>query len=284
MRFLLPLVGATVMLCAAASPERASDPDVARAQAGIERLRALVDAGAVPRAQLQQAEDALADAQDLAILRRTMYAKDLVEDQADEMIAAAQRRLDRRKKQLDRMRGMVDAGVAAKVELGTYLEEVDYARKEYDLAVSRANLCHEVAAMARAEQDLQLHPGPIALDGGRTSVRYDGGGVFTPADLSQIEAAFERRFSKPLPVSAMGETAVHRALGFDHRGRVDVALNPDQPEGVWLRQYLEAHRIPYFAFWHAVAGKATGAHIHIGLESTRLALAPRSGRAAVSAD
>jgi len=85
-----------------------------------------------------------------------------------------------------------------------------------------------------------------------------------------VSAAFEHRFLKPLPVSAMGETAVHRALGFDHRGRVDVALIPDQPEGVWLRQYLEARRIPYFAFWQASPGKATGAHIHIGPESTRL--------------
>jgi hypothetical protein len=272
MRFLLALLGATVLLCAAAAPEPPPDPGVARAQAGIERLRALVEAGAVPAAQLRQAEEALADARDLAILRRTMYARDLAGDQADEMIAAAKRRLDRRQKQLDRMRGMVDAGVAARIELGTFLEEVDYARKEYDLAVSRADLCREVAAMARAEQDLLLHRDPLSLDPGRTSVRYQGDGVFTPAEFQEIAAAFERRFSKPLPVSAMGDTAVHRALGFDHRGRVDVALNPDQPEGLWLRQYLEARRIPYFAFWRAVAGKATGAHIHIGPESTRLAL------------
>ena len=76
--------------------------------------------------------------------------------------------------------------------------------------------------------------------------------------------------------SAVGETAVHRALGFDHRNRVDVALNPDQPEGVWLRRYLESRRIPYFAFWQAVPGKATGAHIHMGPMSTRLAPGARA--------
>ena len=54
---------------------------------------------------------------------------------------------------------------------------------------------------------------------------------------------------------------------------MDVAVEPDSREGKWLRQYLEAHRIPYFAFWHAAAGKATGAHIHIGPESTRLSAA-----------
>jgi hypothetical protein len=102
--------------------------------------------------------------------------------------------------------------------------------------------------------------------------RYEGDGTFTPVEFTRIESAFATRFGKAIPVSAMGETAVHRALGFDHRGRVDVAIYPDTPEGVWLRQYLAQNHIPYFAFRHAVPGKATGAHIHIGPMSTRLKL------------
>ena len=90
--------------------------------------------------------------------------------------------------------------------------------------------------------------------------RFDGDGIFTPGTLARVEMAFAAHFGKPLPVSAMGETAVHRALGFDHRGRVDVAVHPDQPEGVWLREFLTENRIPYFAFRQAVPGKATGAH------------------------
>src|SRR5262249_61389063 len=103
------------------------------------------------------------------------------------------------------------------------------------------------------------------------SDRFEGDGLFTAAQFRDISQAFELRFAKALPVSAMGETAVHRALGFDHRNRVDVAVHPDQPEGVWLLQYLSRNRIPYFAFRHAVPGKATGAHIHIGPMSSRLA-------------
>jgi len=244
---------------------------VLRARLAIERLRALVEAGALPRVQLEQAEDALGDAQDMAVLRRTMYGQDITEEQSNEMVAAAQRRLGRRQKQLDRVRGLIDSGIAAKNDLGPLEEQVDYARKEYDLAVSRANLNRELVEMARAEQIRQSHQEQGPAGSGPAAVRYDGSGVFTPAQFQQVSAAFEHRFAKPLPVSAMGETAVHRALGFDHRGRVDVALNPDQPEGVWLRQYLEARRIPYFAFWQAAPGKATGAHIHIGPESTRLA-------------
>jgi len=267
MRFLLLLTIGTVWLRAG------EDPDVLRARLAIQRLRALAEAGAIPRVQLEQAEDALGDAQDMAVLRRTMYGQDITEEQANEMVAAAERRLDRRQKQLDRVRGLVDSGIAAKNDLEPLAGQVDYARKEYELAVSRANLNRELVAMARAELVRPSRPGQEPAGGVPVPVRYDGAGVFTPAQFTQVSAAFERRFSKRLPVSAMGETAVHRAMGFDHRGRVDVALNPDQPEGVWLRQYLEARRIPYFAFWQAAPGKATGAHIHIGPESARLSAA-----------
>jgi hypothetical protein len=65
-------------------------------------------------------------------------------------------------------------------------------------------------------------------------------------------------------------TAVHKALGFDHTGRVDVAVNPDSPEGIWLREYLDARAIPYYAFRVKMTGKSTNPHIHIGPSSTRL--------------
>jgi hypothetical protein len=272
MRFLLSLTAGALLLCVSAQSAAlhdADDPDVARARIDIERMRALVEAGALPRAQLERAEDALGDAQDMAVLRRTMYSRDLTDEQVGEMLAAAQRRLDRRQSQLDKTRRQVEAGVTAPAELTALVEMADYARKEYDLAVSRADLCHELTAMVLAERNQPAHPG--LADGPRSVERYDGAGVFTPAEFQQVQAAFEHHFAKPLPVSAVGETAVHRALGFDHRNRVDVALNPDQPEGVWLRHYLESRSIPYFAFWQAVPGKATGAHIHMGPMSTRLA-------------
>ena len=100
--------------------------------------------------------------------------------------------------------------------------------------------------------------------------RFDGTASFTAVRIPASRDRLREPFSKPLPVSALGDTAVHRALGFDHRDRVDVAVHPDQPEGIWLRQYLEINRIPYIAFRQAVRGKATGAHIHIGPASTRL--------------
>src|SRR3954449_8980055 len=68
---LIPLVCA---VCLAAQTE---EPEVARARAEIEKLRHLVDAGVIPRNQLEKAEAAMADAQDAAFLRKTIYGQDL---------------------------------------------------------------------------------------------------------------------------------------------------------------------------------------------------------------
>jgi hypothetical protein len=260
---------AGLILCAAAlfaqSPE---DPEVARARLELNRIRALVDTGALPRAQLQKAEDAVADASDAALLRGSSFAQDLTEDNANLLVDAANRRFERRKKAFDDAKKLVDAGAMPAQTLSHLLDEMDFARKQSELAATRADLVKQAAEMAEAEAALQSHA--AVPQSPSIAERYDGDGVFTPQIFERVEAAFEQRFGKPLPVSANGETAVHRALGFDHRGRVDVALRPDQAEGAWLLDYLKSRHIPFFAFRQAVPGKATGAHIHLGPQSVRL--------------
>lgn len=244
-------------------------PEAARARAELERLRALVEAGAAPRAELERAEGELADAADASLLHRTLYGPDLTVDEAGEMLEAARRRVDRRRAELAAARKLVEEGVASQLSLGPYLEELDRARREYDLADSRARVCRELAAIAQLEAESGFESGPAArVDG------FQGTASFTLEDFRRVQAAFETRFGSELPVSALGDTAVHRALGFDHRDRVDVAVHPDRPEGVWLRRYLDRERIPYFAFRGAVPGKSTGAHIHIGPASPRLGRSP----------
>ena len=260
-----------LLVCAGAVGAQTNDVAGSGARQGrSSELRALVEAGAAPRAQLEKAEEAMADAQDAAILRRTLYGQDLTAEQTGEMMAAAGRRFDRRRKALDEAKRLVEAGAASQLSLGGFLEEMDRARKEADLAESRASLVRELTEMAQAEESLAIKLAEEPAEAPQIADRYDGDGIFTAGTLARVEMAFARHFGKPLPVSAMGETAVHRALGFDHRGRVDVAVHPDQPEGVWLREFLTENRIPYFAFRQAVPGKATGAHIHIGPMSTRL--------------
>src|ERR1022692_3171832 len=136
MRFLLGLILVACAACVFAQTEE--PPEVLRAKAGIERLRSLVEAGVAPRAQLVQAEAAIADAEDAALLRRTLYGNDLTDDQVEEMLAAAARRLDRRTLALADGRKLVDGGVASLLSLSPLLEELDAARRELDLAESRA--------------------------------------------------------------------------------------------------------------------------------------------------
>ena len=266
-------LGPMLVVCALCAFAQSGDsPELIRARADVEKLRVLVEAGAAPRHDLEKAEDRIADAEDEAFLRTTLYGPDLTAEQAGDMIAAAGRRFERRKTAYDDAKKLVDAGVASELSLDTFIRDMDMARKECELADSRAKLTEEMAAMARAEEALETRLAEQPSEAPDLAERFDGDGIFTPATFSRVEAAFERHFGKPLPVSAMGETAVHRALGFDHRGRVDVAVYPDTPEGVWLRDYLTSNHIPYFAFRHAVPGKATGAHIHLGPMSTRLKL------------
>src|SRR5271169_281147 len=107
MRFWLAL-----LVCSTCLVAQDDDPEVARAKAGIEKLRALVAAG------------------------------------------AAHRRLARRQKAYDEALKLVEAGVASQLSLTNFLEEKDLARKECDLAESRARLIAQLAEMAKAEEAL----------------------------------------------------------------------------------------------------------------------------------
>lgn len=263
--------GLLLLVCAlCAFSQSAGDPEVERAKVLLDKMRALEQAGAVPRVQVAKAEEALADAQDAAEIRAQIYSQDLTEEQANELVAAACRRFERRKQAFDNAKKLVDAGAEASGILTNLLQDMDFARKECDLADTRAKLAKQMTEMAKAEEALQAKLAERPAEAPQIAERFDGDGAFTPKVFEKVETAFESRFGKPLPISANGETAVHRALGFDHRGRIDVAIHPDQPEGVWLREYLTQNNIPFFAFRQAVPGKATGAHIHLGPMSTHL--------------
>ena len=100
-------------------------------------------------------------------------------------------------------------------------------------------------------------------------LRFNGGAAWSLVDASKIKEFFARRFGRPLPISAFGQTATHDRLRFDHRNAIDVALHPDSKEGRALLRYLRQAGIPFIAFRKAVPGAATGAHVHIGKPSRR---------------
>jgi peptidoglycan hydrolase-like protein with peptidoglycan-binding domain len=219
--------------------------------------------------------DIAADIHDEAVIEVTLYRSVTAEEirknpaefmrQADELVAATQRRVNRH-----------DAKLNAALSAGASSEEVAALRAEFQKrlgtafdALSRAEVLREIARSA----------GKGIVSRNRKGVtKFTGTGYFSEVDQRIVAKAFQRRFGRPLPISAQGETALHRSMGFDHSGRLDVALSPDQTEGIWLCSYLRALGIPFFAFRGAVRGAATGAHIHIGPASERIRRASSPGR------
>ncbi len=105
-------------------------------------------------------------------------------------------------------------------------------------------------------------------------IRFNGAAKWSLGDAAKVEKFFLAHFGRALPVSALGQTSAHNRMGFDHHDAMDVAVHPDSAEGRTLMAYLRESGIPFMAFRGKMAGAATGAHIHIGKPSFRIA-APR---------
>ena len=248
---------------------------VARASVELDKIKGLVEEGSLPRSRLEDAEKNLADAQDQLVLARTLYGKvhvqDLTDREAADMVAAARRRFEREQELVDQRRALLNSGILARSDLEAFDGELASRRRVLELAENRLKLWNELKAMAEAEHTAEANAAALT----HVMIRYDGSGHFDLSELPAIKSDYEKKFGAALPVSALGETALHRSMGLDHRNRVDVALSPDSTQGLWLRGLLERLRIPYLAFRSAVAGAATAPHIHIGTGSRRLALANR---------
>ncbi len=224
---------------------------------------------------LEKVTHSAADIADETVLQRTLYAPlrpdDLAAEQCEQMVEAAQRRVARIEEKITEIKPLIEQGIFARNEIKPLEEELDLRKRTLDLAASRSKFIRELADMAKLEASAEQYQ----MDTGIKPVqeRFDGNGQFTTPMLKNVILAYEKQFAKAMPISANGETPFHKSMGFDHRGRIDVALSPDQPEGVWLRQFLEKEQIPYYAFRGAVVGRASAAHIHIGPPSMRLRVA-----------
>ena len=238
--------------------------DVPAAEANLRRVQALVEAGAAPRTALQEAERQLRDARNELVLRETLYWGNVTTKEAPEMPRAARELRDRAAETLAAQQKLVAAGVLPAKALERFEQDQAYAEKQWELAQSRVKLLEELEEMARREAEMgEREQQELAL-------RFEDRGTLSDQDFLRVETAYFEQFLRPMPVSARGTTAIHRSLGFDHRERLDVALNTDQEEGRWLMRFLDRLRVPYIPFRRAVAGRSTGAHIHIGLPSPRL--------------
>jgi hypothetical protein len=145
------------------------------------------------------------------------------------------------------------------------LEDTRRAIAEADHAMVEATTARALAGLA-----------PLGRGGYEqtaTLIRYNGPTAWSlKTGAAKVEQFFATRFGRPLPVSAYGQTALHDRMGLDHRDALDVAVHPDSPEGRALMDYLRDAGIPFIAAWGVVPGATSGAHIHVGQPSPRLAV------------
>src|SRR5438270_10242539 len=130
-----------------------------RAEHEVERVRALVDQGVLPRSQLRDAEAKLADAQDDLMLSQTLYAQTPLEDvtaeQTRQMVGAAQRRLEREQTLVNSRRELLKDGIISQSELEKDEEELNSRERVLDLARSREELMEQLRRMAETEKRVQ---------------------------------------------------------------------------------------------------------------------------------
>lgn len=148
------------------------------------------------------------------------------------------------------------------------LEEVDQLIAEANATELLVKQSPEPSVSSRSPRHL-LNRAVSAPNFRNTLIRYAGTSSWALSDFGKVNAFFQSKFSRPLAVSAFGQSATHNRLGFDHRAAIDVAVHPDSNEGQALLSYLRVQGIPFIAIRCAIPGSATGAHIHIGLPSKR---------------
>jgi hypothetical protein len=185
---------------------------------------------------------------------------------------------------LDELRTLVSEGLVARAELEAgeqqlagLREQLLATQKEIAASDSRIKQIQAEGELARAEAaspakspvKLVLKSYP-ALGVGSTILRSSGVAGWSMGNLSAVQTFFSNTFGHALPTSAVGQSATHNRLGYDHRNAIDVALHPDSAEGKTLINFLQSQGIPFLAFRAAIPGVATGPHIHIGNPSHRL--------------
>ena len=178
----------------------------------------------------------------------------------------------RRAKEYHRRRELYDQGLIARNDvvqaehaLAQATLKVDEDKRwlaETDMAIIEVAMLDELLRLPK------LAPGGYSES--RMLLWFNGAASWELGDVSKIEKFFVETFGRALPISALGQTATHDRLRFDHRDALDVALHPDSKEGQSLLNHLRQAGIPFIAFRNAVPGASTGAHIHIGKPSPRL--------------
>ena len=234
------------------------DAQPVREAADLQRVRDLVRAGVLPRRALVEAETEYLERGYRETLRRTLLSQTLEPSEVQTMLEAARGLEKIMQERFDLTMVQVQAGAAPTKKLQDAKDGLDAAKRQSELAESRAALIEQMSRMAAAESYLE------ELEGDELAYRYEGFNDYEQELLSEIDEMYSLAFGRSPPVSAEGDTAAHRSMGLDHTGRIDIALHPDSEEGMFLLYLLESLGIPYIAFRSVIPGQSTGPHIHVG--------------------
>lgn len=227
-----------------------------------------------PAIQTREAE------QDLKVLytaasqsrARLLEASETYRESLVKLLALQKQDAQRIETTVEKNRKLLDMGLIARrqleeseLEFTTVREKVNDVEKQLQSLENLVAEVHLAEELAKAPVSSQF-----AVQSAGRVVRYVGASRWAMNDFTKVDAFFRLRFSKPLPISAYGQTETHNRMGFDHRVAIDVAIHPDSLEGRELMNYLAAEGISFIAIRGAISGSATGAHIHIGPSSKRI--------------
>lgn len=174
----------------------------------------------------------------------------------------------------DQLRQLYSEGLIARLELEKAEQDLIAANARVDeTRLQIANAERVVLEIKKAEDLAKAKPlvkSTLLPLNSAASVLRSTTGSWSIASLASIQQFFAKTFGRVLPTSAIGQSATHNRMGWDHRNAVDVGLHPDSDEGRALISYLQSAGIPFLAFRSAIPGVATGPHIHIGSPSHRI--------------
>lgn len=191
----------------------------------------------------------------------------------EELLKVYEQEFNKKVREVPERRNLYEKGYISRLELEQSQRELAAAEarvREVEQKIAEAKIA---IAEATAFKELLRLP-PLAagqyMEAG-AFIRYNGKANWSLAGAGKIEKFFSDKFGHLLPISALGQTPFHERMRFDHHEAMDVALQPDSSEGRTLMAYLRTAGIPFMAFRNGVPGSATGAHIHIGKPSIRIA-------------
>jgi hypothetical protein len=186
------------------------------------------------------------------------------------VVSAQTPELTKLQSEVEQLRQLYSEGLIARLELEKAEQELTATQTRIEEMKKAEELVKKAEELAKSKPVATLVKPTLMPLNRSAAVMRSTAGSWSIGNLTAVQQFFAKTFGRPLPTSAIGQSAAHNRLGWDHHNAVDVGVHPDSNEGRALIAYLQSAGIPFLAFRAAIPGVATGPHIHIGSPSHRL--------------